>query len=202
MLNQTRVTATETNGPEIEKKRGPRGEDTLTQTSTSMFCGEEDGCHMSDGGGAWKGHVLFSSAREACLSFCRRGPRAGEVRNTAQVQAWSRYGTKVQCPIPPVELQTQVPFSSLFSEGSVSTSTSHPSSSSRQPTNHLLRPRPSFQSRRHCDLLKMNPTRAATRGERRRPDMEERGPGKVWHVIKPSPSVPPPPLRRRCLRVA
>lgn len=131
-------------------------------------------CQMEEELGK-KGHVLFSSAREACLSVRRRGPRAGEGRNTAQVQAHTRCGTKVQCPIPPVELQTRVPFSSLFSEGSVSTSTSHPSSSSPPTNQPPFAPSPLIPSRRHCDLLKLNPTRAATRGEGSRPDMEERG---------------------------
>lgn len=90
-----------------------------------------------------EGHVLFfPSAREACLSQGSKS-RGGPKYGTAQAQTHGTVRTKVQCPIPPVELQTRVPFSSLFSV-SVSTSTSHPSSSS-PPTNHLSRHRPSFQ---------------------------------------------------------
>lgn len=121
-----------------------------------------------------EGHVLFfPSAREACLSQGSKS-RGGPKYGTAQAQTHGTVRTKVQCPIPPVELQTRVPFSSLFSV-SVSTSTSHPSSSSPPTNQPPFPPSPLIPSRRHCDLLKLDPTRATTRGEGSRPDMEERG---------------------------
>lgn len=175
MLNQNRVTATETNGPEMQKKRGLREEGTQTQTSTSMFCGEEDGCQMSDGGGAWKGHVLFFLGAGS-VSVCpsqgsksRGGPKYGTGTGTHTV----RYQSPMSNPA--CRIANTGPFSSLFSEGSVSTSTSHPSSSSPPTNQPPFAPSPLIPSRRHCDLLKLNPTRAATRGEGSRPDMEERG---------------------------
>lgn len=165
MLNQTRVTATETNGPEIQKSVG-LGKRThrRKQARQSMFCGEEEL------GRTCPFFSLGAGSVSVCLSQGSKS-RGGPKYGTAQAQTHGTVRTKVQCPIPPVELQTRVPFSSLFSV-SVSTSTSHPSSS--PPTNQPpFPPSPLIPSRRHCDLLKLDPTRATTRGEGSRPDMEE-----------------------------
>lgn len=156
-----------------------------------MFCGEEDArCQTEEElGRTWPFFFLGAGSVSVCLSQGSKS-RGGPKYGTAQAQAHGTVRTKVQCPIPPVELQTRVPFSSLFSV-SVSTSTSHPSSSSPPTNQPPFPPSPLIPSRRHCDLLKLDPTRATTRGEGSPPRHGRAGPGKVWHVIKPSRSVPP-----------
>jgi hypothetical protein len=156
-----------------KKNRRPREEDTQTQTTTSMFCGEEE---VAEGGEAWKdGMSVFFSAREACLSVAGVGPRAGR----SEIRSRYRYSTaqksNVQSRLLNCKHGSQF-FSVLFQltfPSVIITNTNQPP----------LRPRLLIPRRRHCDL----PNFGQRPAEGSPPKDARAGPEKVWHVIKLSP---------------